>query len=138
LDPKETLEILEETLDELDNASRIMPIIVEGLKDRMALRSLNVNGHIVILNDGDSIIGTCDRIAREWGGAIILTDWDHKGGQLARQLMDALNACGIGYDTEYRATISRLVKKDVKDVEGLPPLIRRLRTMTSSGHAPLF
>ena len=137
MNPKETLEILEETLDELDHASRIMPIIVEGLKDRMALRSLNVNGHVIILNDGDSIIGTCEKISRKWGAAIILTDWDHKGGQLARQLMDSLRACGISYDTEYRATISMWVKKDVKDVEGLPPLIRRLRTLTGI-HSPIF
>ncbi|MCK5309893.1 MAG: topoisomerase [Thermoplasmata archaeon] len=137
MNPKETLERLEETLDELDHASKIMPIIVEGLKDRMALRSLNVNGHVIILNDGDSVFGTCENISRKWGAAIILTDWDHKGGQLARQLMDSLRACGISYDTEYRATISMWVKKDVKDVEGLPPLIRRLRTLAGS-HTPIF
>ena len=137
MNPKENLEKLEETLDELDNASKIMPIIVEGLKDRMALRSLNVNGHVIILNDGDSVFGTCEKLSREWGAAIILTDWDHKGGQLARQLMDALRACGTSYDTEYRATISMLVKKDVKDVEGLPPLIRRLRVLAGS-HSSIF
>ncbi len=137
MNPKETLEILEETLEELDQASRIMPIVVEGLKDRMALRSLNVNGHIVIINDGDSMTGTCEKIARKWGAAIILTDWDHKGGQLARQLMDGFDALGMSYDTEYRATISRHVKKDIKDVEGLPPLIRRLRTLSGS-HNPMF
>ena len=137
MNPKETLERLEEVLDELEHASRIMPIIVEGLKDRMALRSLNINGHVIILNDGDSVFGTCEKLSREWGAAIILTDWDHKGGQLARQLMDALRNCGVSYDNEYRATISMLVKKDVKDVEGLPPLIRRLRTLSGS-HASMF
>ena len=137
MNPKETLEQLEETLDELDQASRIMPIIVEGLKDRMALRSLNINGNVIILNDGDSVFGTCEKLSRSWGAAIILTDWDTKGGQLAHQIMDALHACGISYDSEYRATISRLVKKEVKDVEGLPPLIRRLRILAGS-HRPIF
>ena len=126
MDPKETLKTLEEILDELDEASKIMPIIVEGLKDRMALRSLNINGYVVILNDGESVLNTCEKLARKWGAAIIFTDWDNKGGKLARSLMDSLAICGISYDTEYRASISRLVKKDVKDVEGLPPLIQRL------------
>ena len=130
MDPRETLETLEEILDELDQASKLMPIIVEGLKDRMALRSLNVNGYVVILNDGESILNSCERLANKWSAAIIFTDWDHKGGQLARSLMDSLEICGISYDTEYRASISRLVKKDIKDVEGLPKLIQRLRTLS--------
>jgi dTMP kinase len=135
LDPKETLETLTEIMDELDKASRIMPVIVEGLKDRMALRSLGVNGHIVILNDGETILGTCEKLAKEWGAAIIFTDWDQKGGELAHALMEALRNCEISYDTEYRANISMLVKKDIKDVEGLPALMRRLRVLSGGGRA---
>ena len=130
MNPKETLTNLEEILDELDEASKIMPIIVEGLKDRMALRSLNVNGYVVILNDGESVLNTCENLSKKWGAAIIFTDWDTKGGQLAKSLMESLGNCGISYDTEYRANISRLVKKDIKDVEGLPKLIQRLRTLS--------
>ena len=130
MNPKETLTTLEEILDELDEASKIMPIVVEGLKDRMALRSLNVNGYVVILNDGESILNTCEKLARKWGAAIIFTDWDQKGGELARSLMESLAMCGVDYDTEYRASISRLVKKDIKDVEGLPKLVQRLSTLS--------
>ena len=130
MDPRETLETLEEILDELDEASKIMPIIVEGLKDRMALRSLNINGYVVILNDGESVLNTCEKLARKWGAAIIFTDWDTKGGQLAKSLAESLAISGMSYDSEYRASISRLVKKDIKDVEGLPPLIQRLRTLS--------
>ena len=107
-----------------------MSLAKRSLKDRMALRSLGVNGNVVVLNDGESILNTCEKLARKWGAAIILTDWDHKGGQLARSLMDSLEICGVSYDTEYRASISRMVKKDIKDVEGLPPLIQRLRTLS--------
>ena len=137
MDPKETLETLTELMDELDKASRLMPVIVEGLKDRMALRSLGVNGHIVVLNDGDTILGTCEKLAREWGAAIIFTDWDQKGGELAHALMDALRNCDISYDTEYRASVSMLVKKDIKDVEGLPPLMRRLQVLSGGGRGIL-
>lgn len=129
MDPKETLETLTELLAEMDKASWMMPIIVEGLKDRMALRSLGVNGNVVVLNDGDSILGTCERLAQKWSAAIIFTDWDQKGGELANALEDHLQSCGISFDTEYRAQVSMLVKKDVKDVESLPAFIRRMRML---------
>lgn len=137
MDPRETLDTLEETLKEMDQASKIMPIIVEGLKDRMALRSLGVNGNIIVLNDGGSILATCEKLARQWSAAIIFTDWDQKGGELAHALADALGALEVSYDTEYRAGVSMLVKKDIKDVEGLPALMRRLQTLTGAGR-PLF
>ena len=133
MDPRETLETLEEILKEMHEASKIMPIIVEGLKDRMALRSLGVNGNIVVLNDGDTILGTCEKLARQWGAVIIFTDWDQKGGELAHALEDAFHNCGVDYDSEYRASVSMLVKKDIKDVEGLPPLMRRLQVLSGTG-----
>jgi len=133
VDPRETLETLEEIIKELCEASKFIPIIVEGLKDRMALRSLEVNGHIIVLNDGDTILGTCEKLAREWSAVIIFTDWDHKGGELAHALEDAFHGCGIEYDSEYRASVSMLVKKDIKDVEGLPPLMRRLQVLVGTG-----
>jgi len=137
LDQNETLEALEETIKELGEASKFMPVIVEGLKDRMALRSLGVNGNIIVLNDGSSVLATCERIAGQWSAAIIFTDWDQKGGELAHALEDGLTQLDVSVDTEYRATVSMLVKKDVKDVEGLPALMRRLQTM--SGHPrPIF
>jgi dTMP kinase len=134
MDPKETLEALTELLTEMDRASWLMPVIVEGMKDRMALRTLGVNGHIIMLNDGNSILGTCERLGEKWSAAIIFTDWDQKGGELAHALEGHLHSCGVSFDTEYRAQVSMLVKKDVKDVEGLPALVRRLRVL--AGEAP--
>jgi len=137
LDQNETLDTLEETLKEMDEASRLMPVIVEGLKDRIALRSLGVNGNVVVLNDGTSILATCEKIAKQWTAAIIFTDWDQKGGELAHALAENLGALGISYDTEYRANVSMIAKKDIKDVEGLPALIRRLRILTGNPR-PIF
>lgn len=137
MDLNETLDTLEETLKEMAEASKFMPIIVEGLKDRMALRSLGVNGNIIILNDGDTLLGTCEKIAKQWSAVIIFTDWDQKGGELAHALAEAFGSIEVSYDTEYRANISMLVKKDIKDVESLPALMRRLQTLTGSGK-PIF
>ncbi|MDO9537866.1 MAG: hypothetical protein Q7J68_06070 [Thermoplasmata archaeon] len=135
MEPRETLETLAEIMDEMSEASKIMPIIVEGLKDRMALRSLGVNGHIVMLNDGDTILGTCEKLARDWSAVIIFTDWDQKGGELSNALTDAFRALDVSCDTEYRASISMLVKKEIKDVESIPALVRRLRLLSGGGRA---
>jgi len=40
--------------------------------------------------------------------------------------MDALEANDMKYDTNIRAGISRLSKKDIKDIESLPKYIKRL------------
>lgn len=128
--PQETLDDLRKKIEEL--ASLDVPIIVEGRKDEKALRELGISGPVVVLNDGLSIIDTCTRISEEYERAVILTDWDRKGGQLARQLMDALDANGVHFDTEIRACISRLSKKDIKDVESLPVFLRRLEEKAGS------
>jgi 5S rRNA maturation endonuclease (ribonuclease M5) len=128
LDPDETLEGLTELLDELDKASITNPIIVEGIRDKEALQELGVNGQIIVLNDGTSILNTCERLSEKWHMAIILTDWDRKGGQLARMLMDALESCDMKHDTKFRAKLSRLAKKEIKDVESLPGFIKRLKS----------
>ena len=127
LDPDETLDGLIELLDELDKASSTNPIIVEGPRDKEALLKLGISGHIIVLNDGSSILNTCERLAEKWHLAIILTDWDRKGGQLARLLMDALEACDMKHDTVFRAKLSRLAKKEIKDVESLPGFVKRLK-----------
>ena len=127
MDPAETLERLLKLFEELDEASRSVPLIVEGRYDKIALEKLGVKGQIVVLNDGQSVLGTCEALSRDHKSAIIFTDWDHKGGQLARKLMDALESCDMKFDKDFRARISYLTKKETKDVEGLPGLIGRLR-----------
>ncbi len=129
---EETLEELMALIDELASQSDV-PIIVEGRKDVKALEKLGITGNIIVLNDGHSMIDTCTRLSDEYDKAIILTDWDRKGGQLARQLMDALEANDMKYDTDIRAGISRLSKKEIKDIESLPRFLARLKEKISQG-----
>jgi 5S rRNA maturation endonuclease (ribonuclease M5) len=130
LDPNETLERLLRLFLELDEVSRSVPVIVEGRYDRKALNELGVKGRIVVLNDGRSILGTCEELSKENKSAVIMTDWDRRGGQLARLLIDALESCDMKHNTDIRAQISYLAKKETKDVEGLPAFILRLRKTT--------
>jgi 5S rRNA maturation endonuclease (ribonuclease M5) len=57
---------------------------------------------------------------------IILTDWDKRGGRLARSLKDACANSGLRYDLDFRRRIALIAGRWVKDVESLPALLRNL------------
>lgn len=126
-----------ETLRDLKEASLEAPIIVEGRNDGKALRSLGVEGDIIMLNSGSSIFHLCEHIAGRYSAAVILTDWDRRGGQLCRLLREGLAANGVRYDVELRARLTRLCKKEVKDVEGLNSYVTRILASTKESFTPL-
>jgi dTMP kinase len=133
MDYVELHEDLERVLDDLIEKNRSVPIIVEGEYDRRALLELGVLGEIRVLNRGNSILALCEDLAREHREAIILTDWDVRGGRLARNLRDALTASGIRFDDELRARLTLLCRKDIKDVESLHKFVERVAGLAATG-----
>jgi len=129
LTPEERLERLEKVFQELEELSDSIPIIVEGLRDRNALRRLGITKNIHPLNKGKSVFGFCEDMSRRTKKAVILTDWDRRGGQLARMLKDGLEANGVQVNDEIRKQIVLLSKKEVKDMESVPTFIDRLKAM---------
>jgi len=127
LSPEERLDLLDKVLDELRELSESVPVIVEGRRDVQALRRLGITRNVRALHEGSSIMTFCESIAREHARAVILTDWDKRGGRLARNLKDGLEANGVSTVGKIRTQIVILSKKEVKDVEGLPTFIERLR-----------
>jgi dTMP kinase len=126
-------EDLERVLEDLIDKNRHVPIIVEGEYDRRALTELGVLGDIRVLNRGNSVLALCESIAREYREAIILTDWDVRGGRIARHLRDALTASGVRFDDELRARLTVLCRKDIKDVESLHRFAERVEALAASG-----
>ena len=124
---EDRLQDLEEVIDELITRSWTEAIIVEGPRDVKALRALGVNGTIKSINRGVSIINLCESLSVEHDKFIILTDWDRKGGQLAQLLRKGFVTVDAKYDDRLRKKISSLTKKDLKDIEGLPKYMERLR-----------
>jgi len=57
----------------------------------------------------------------------VLTDWDRRGGQLARMLNEALLANGVTANGHFRTQLVILSKKEIKDIESLPKFIENLR-----------
>jgi 5S rRNA maturation endonuclease (ribonuclease M5) len=128
-DPEETLEELTFILDELKERSHEEVVLVEGQKDRAAMSVLGVDGEVWQVQGPNSIFSLAERLATKERSAIILTDWDRKGGQLARKLRDSLKANGVRYDDEIRLRLVLLVKKEIKDIESLPAFFTRLVAM---------
>ncbi len=119
-------------LDKLEDASSSMPIVVEGLKDVEAMRKLGLKDNVVSLGKGLTVFAFSERLSKRHASAVILTDWDRKGGKLARMLKDAFGANGIRADTDLRAKLVLLTKKDIKDIESLPRYVERLRDMAGT------
>lgn len=123
------------TIEALAEANLRAPVIVEGERDERSLRALGLAGDIVRVNSGDSIFHLAESLAGRHPEAIILTDWDRRGGVLARLLRDALEANGVRYDDDLRARIAVLCRKDIKDVESLAGHVERLSRQVASGWA---
>jgi 5S rRNA maturation endonuclease (ribonuclease M5) len=125
--------MLDELLAELAEASLSRPIIVEGRRDTMALRSLGVGGKVIELNRGDGIVEFCESVARTDREVILLTDWDAKGGKLFRTLAELFKSMDVKVDGDFRRELARLAKKGAKDVEGVPGFVLWLVEQGESG-----
>ena len=132
-DPQETLEELEELLGLLREREDNTVILIEGRKDRLALACLGIGGEILQVQDARGLFGVAEELARTGKEAIILTDWDRKGGHLAQLLRNALKANDVRYDDNIRSRISTLCKKDIKDIESLPSFISFLVQSATGG-----
>ncbi len=126
VDPEERLEFLTAALEDLAEANRTAPVVVEGDRDVRALRSLGLRGEVVSLNRGAPVFATCEALAARHRDAIVLTDWDHRGGRLARLLREGLAANGVRVNMDLRARLTILCRKDIKDVESLPGFLERV------------
>lgn len=124
MDYKKTLEDLEKALLDLRDENKKIPIIVEGEKDIEALRKLDIDGTIISVNIGISLIDFCDRIAGEYKDIIILTDWDRRGGYLCHTIKRNLEG-RVNCNTRYRELFAKNAM--IRTVEGLPSWIKTMK-----------
>lgn len=129
LDAKK-LELLEKYIEELIEENMTQPIIVEGETDKNALQEVGVSGKILVLNTGTTLLAFVESIARSHKSVILLLDWDRKGLSLTLQLTKLFLATNVSVNLTYWKRFREMVSKDVKDVESLPGLIKRIREKT--------
>lgn len=127
MDDLERLEKLEGLILELQQMSdKGAVIIVEGKRDRKALRALGITGDIE-LGTKKSILVFCEDVAREYNNVIVLTDWDEKGDKLASLMEGHLRSTSAAVNMDIRRKIKNLVQKRIKDIESLDTHISNLR-----------
>ena len=114
---EQCIEEVELALDELVEENISVPVIVEGIKDQRALRTIGLTGIIIIINQGISLSDFADDVVKHYNKVIILSDWDRRGGSLCRRLKELFEG-RIDVDIQFRQRLSKYAM--IKKVEGLP------------------
>ncbi len=120
-------ELLEE-LAEVNSPEHVhVPVIVEGKRDKAALKALGLAGEVITYNRGMNVHDFCEGILDSYSEVVLLMDWDREGDALQSKLGRELSGTWEGYK-RFRHSLRLMCQKEVKDVEGLPALLRRLET----------
>ncbi len=127
MNDEERLEGLTETLERLKECSHDRIVLVEGLKDIAALRTLGLDCEFFCVQSGGGPVKAAEHVWRNGKKAIILTDWDRRGGNLARLLRENLASLGVEYDDDIRSDLAFYTRIYSKDVESLDSVMRNLR-----------
>jgi 5S rRNA maturation endonuclease (ribonuclease M5) len=132
MDECERLEEVEQIVDELkDRALCGAVVLVEGPRDRDALRRLGISGEIVMTSQRQ-LFPLAESLARSGKDIVVLTDWDERGDEVAKQVSMYLEADGARPDNEIRGSLKSLVRKEIKDVESLHGYVEKLRKICSA------
>ena len=132
MDDCERLAGIDELVDELkDRALCGAVVLVEGRRDVEALQRLGVSGEIVMTSQ-KSLLNLSECLAREKKDTIILTDWDERGEEVARQIAVYMEADGAKPDLNIRWALKGLLKKEITEVENLYTYLENLREACSA------
>jgi 5S rRNA maturation endonuclease (ribonuclease M5) len=128
----EFIELVEELRVESERPGTIL--LVEGERDRSALRRLGVRGPIALVHHGRSLSGLAEELRSTGRRVIVLTDWDGEGGHLARRIREFLEADSLELDLAFRRRLGTILRGELVHVEGLAGWARR---MAERSGAPL-
>lgn len=134
MDDGERLEALEDALERLAFLAKSDAILVEGRKDEAALQAVGIDGRFVHVQSSGGPVKAAEAVWRSGSGAVIMTDWDRRGGSLARMLRENLESLGVGYDDSIRRDIASCIRPYSKDVESLDTVLSLLRARSAGGN----
>lgn len=105
------------------------PIIVEGRKDIETLRALAVEGKIISAKTGGkSLLDVISEVEKSGvQEVILLLDFDRRGKEWTKRLKQNLEKAKIKPNLTFWTKLSRLVSKEVKDVESLVTYMETLK-----------
>jgi 5S rRNA maturation endonuclease (ribonuclease M5) len=106
-------------------------VLVEGIKDVKALRSLGILCNIETINRGVSINTLIEQLKSKNKKVVILTDWDRTGNELTEKLIFFSSNTGLKYDLLYRKKIIVLFSKETYSIESIYKIYAKyIRTAT--------
>ncbi|MFH0748482.1 MAG: toprim domain-containing protein [Candidatus Bathyarchaeota archaeon] len=107
-----------------------IPILVEGKKDMAALRKLGINGTIICIKNSTTILADLlDDVKSE--EITLLVDFDDTGVSLAKNIQQYLEGRGVKVDSIFWREARALVRRDIKDIEGIPSYLEKLKKSAS-------
>lgn len=126
MNDRERYDEMESIFEDLSEMCSTYTILIEGNRDRNALSLLNTEYDSIEVQREGGPLKAAERVYRGRKKAVILTDWDDRGNRIAEDLSIQLSALCIPYDTSIRSRLIGVCKADIKDVESIPALYRRL------------
>jgi len=130
MNDEERLERLAEVLGRFSEMLEDHVLLVEGNKDVAALKNIGIEGDIFCVQVGGGPVKAAEYVWRTGKKALILTDWDRRGGNLAHTLRENLTSLGVEYDDTVRSDLAFLTRTYCKDVESLDSVIANLERET--------
>ncbi|ACI20875.1 MULTISPECIES: toprim domain-containing protein [Thermodesulfovibrio] len=121
----ERAEKIREVLHYLYEINKFVPIIVEGRRDKKALREIGFDGEIIILHSGKSIYEFSETIANRFEKVVLLIDWDEKGEELYSKIGENLQGMWEDF-ASIRELLKILCQKEILEIEEIPSLFQRI------------
>ncbi|MCS7214807.1 MAG: hypothetical protein RMI30_02060 [Thermodesulfovibrio sp.] len=122
---RERAEKIKEVLHYLYEINKFIPIIVEGRKDKKALREIGFDGEIITFHSGKSIYEFSETVANRFEKVILLFDWDEKGEELYSKVGENLQGMWEDFSS-IREVLKVLCQKEILEIEDIPSLFHRL------------
>jgi 2,5-diamino-6-(ribosylamino)-4(3H)-pyrimidinone 5'-phosphate reductase len=127
---KRRLDGIQHLLDNLAaELSRGTPMIVEGQKDVKALKRLEVTGDIISAKtSGKGFLDVIREVEkRRKNEVVLLLDFDRRGKEWTKRFAPNFEMKKIKPNLVFWRKLSKLVGRNVKDVEGLSTYIETLK-----------
>ena len=122
------LEKLQKLVERIKHESeKGQAIVVEGQRDREALRGMGISGSILCVQSSRmNAVGFAEELDKT-KEVIILTDFDREGVYLAKRLGRILNSQKVRPNLVLWRELRRLAKSDIRSIEELPKYYQRLQ-----------
>jgi 5S rRNA maturation endonuclease (ribonuclease M5) len=119
-------------LERIASAGRDSVIIVEGRRDEESLRRLGIMGNIYKLKSSRIRFQEFPAVMGGYREAIILTDFDREGEELAVRIQRELAPLRIKADCSLWNQLRGLVSSDIKSIEDLADYLKKMEVEVRS------